>query len=126
MLIFHPRHALAKRSSIKLADIAGQKFIAFEPGNPIRKAIDKILQEHNVTVQNAMESDNVETVKRAVEINAGISIVPEATIFQELAKKTLAAGELEDGEFLRPSAVIYRQNKVLSPAMKQFLAILKE
>jgi LysR family transcriptional regulator, transcriptional activator of the cysJI operon len=126
MLICHPRHALAKRRSLKLADIAGQKFIAFEPDIPTRKAIDKILQEHNATVQNVMEFDNIETVKRAVEIDSGISIVPETTIVQELAKKTLAAVELWDGEFLRPSAAIYRKGKELSPAMKQFLAILKE
>jgi LysR family transcriptional regulator, transcriptional activator of the cysJI operon len=126
VLICHPKHSLAKSKSIKLADISDQKFIAFEPDIPTRKAIDKILKSHNVTVQNVMEFDNIETVKRAVEIDSGISIVPETTIVQELAKKTLAAVEFQDGEFLRPSAAIYKKNRVLSPAMKQFLAILKE
>jgi DNA-binding transcriptional LysR family regulator len=126
VLICHPKHSLAKRKSIKLTDIDGQKFIAFEPDIPTRKAIDKILKEYGVTVQNVMEFDNIETVKRAVEIDSGISIVPETTIVQELAKKTLAAVEFQDGEFLRPSAAIYKKNRVLSPAMKQFLAILKE
>ena len=78
-----------------------------------------------MAVKNAMEFDNIETVKRAVEIDAGISIVPETTVVQELAKKTLAALEFQDGEFFRPSAAIYKKNKVLSPAMKQFLAVLK-
>ena len=73
-----------------------------------------------------MEFDNIETVKRAVEIDAGISILPENTIAQELSKKTLVAVELRDGEFLRPAAAIYKKGKVLSPAMKQFLATLKE
>jgi LysR family transcriptional regulator, transcriptional activator of the cysJI operon len=126
VLICHPKHSLAKSKSIKLGDIAGQKFIAFETEIPTRKAIEKILKEHNVTVQNVMRFDNIETVKQAVEIDSGISIVPETTIVQELAKKTLAAVELQDGEFLRPSAAIYKKNRVLSPAMKQFLAILKE
>jgi len=126
VLICHPQNPFAKSKSIKLADIIGQKFIAFEPDIPTRKAIDKILKEHNVTVQNVMEFDNIETVKRAVEIDSGISIVPETTIVQELAKKTLVAVEFKDGEFLRPSAAIYKKGKVLSPAMKQFLAILKE
>jgi DNA-binding transcriptional LysR family regulator len=73
-----------------------------------------------------MEFDNVETVKRAVEIDAGISIVPQGTITQEINKNTLAAVQIEDGEFYRPLAAIYKKNKVLSPAMKQFLGILKE
>jgi DNA-binding transcriptional LysR family regulator len=73
-----------------------------------------------------MEFDNVETVKRAVEIDAGISIVPQGTVTQEIAKQTLIAVIIEDGEFYRPLAAIFKKNKVLSPAMKQFLAILKE
>ena len=73
-----------------------------------------------------MEFDNIETVKRAVEIDAGISIVPQGTIIQEVAKQTLAQVQFDDGEFYRPLAAIYKKNKVLSPAMKQFLAILKD
>jgi DNA-binding transcriptional LysR family regulator len=73
-----------------------------------------------------MEFDNVETVKRAVEIDAGISIVPQGTVVQEVVKQTLATVPIEDGDFFRPLAAIYKKNKVLSPAMKQFLAILKE
>ena len=84
------------------------------------------MKEHGVEVNHVMEFDNVETVKRAVEIDAGISIVPQGTIAQEIAKQTLVAVPIEDGDFYRPIAAIYKKNKVLSPAMKQFLAILKE
>ena len=106
--------------------IAGQKFIGFEPDIPTRKALDRILRDNNVEVQTVMEFDNIETVKRAVEIDAGISIVPQGTISQEVAKQTLAGVHLDDGDFYRPLAAIYKKNKVLSPAMKQFLAILKD
>lgn len=126
VLICHPSHPFAKNKSIKLKAIAGQKFIAFEPDIPTRKALDKILKDYSVEVQTVMEFDNVETVKRAVEINAGISIVPSATIVQEISKQTLVAVTLEDGDFVRPIAAIYKKNKVLSPAMKQFIALLKE
>ena len=126
VLICHPQHALAKAKSIKLAALSGQKFIGFEPDIPTRKAIDKILKDRNIDVLNVMEFDNVETVKRAVEIDAGISIVPLGTVAQEVAKQTLAQVQLEDGEFFRPLAAIYKKNKVLSPAMRQFLAIVKE
>ena len=60
-----------------------------------------------------------------VEIEAGISIVPQGTITQEVAKQTLAEVKIEGHELYRPLAVIYKRNKVLSPAMKQFLAMLK-
>jgi DNA-binding transcriptional LysR family regulator len=126
VLICHPQHPFSKLKSAKLKTIAGQKFIGFEPDIPTRKALDRILKENAVEVNTVMEFDNIETVKRAVEIDAGISIVPVSTISQEINKQTLAAVELDDGEFFRPLAAIYKKNKVLSPAMKQFLSILKE
>lgn len=126
VMICHPQNPLGKNKTIKFRDIAGLKFIGFEPDIPTRKAIDRILKEHGVAVQNVMEFDNIETVKRAVEIDAGISIVPQGTIVQEIAKQTLHAAQFDEAELYRPLAAIYKKNKVLSPAMKQFLAILKE
>jgi LysR family transcriptional regulator, transcriptional activator of the cysJI operon len=126
VLVCHPQHPFAKLKTVKLKALTGQKIIGFEPDIPTRKALDKILKEHGVEVKHVMEFDNVETVKRAVEIDAGISIVPQGTIGQEIAKQTLVAVPIEDGDFYRPLAAIYKKNKVLSPAMKQFLGILKE
>jgi DNA-binding transcriptional LysR family regulator len=126
VLICHPHHPFAKLKNAKLKMLVGQKFVGFEPDIPTRKALDKILREHGVNVNNVMEFDNVETVKRAVEIDAGIAIVPQGTVTQEVNKQTLATVPLEDGSFFRPIAALYKKNKVLSPAMKQFLALLKE
>lgn len=126
VLICHPQHPFAKQKAIKFKSIANQKFIGFEPDIPTRKALDKILKEHGVTVHNVLEFDNIETVKRAVEIDAGISIVPQATISQEISKQTLASVQLDDGDFFRPLAAIYKKNKVLSPAIRQFVSMLKE
>ena len=125
VLICHPQHPLAKNKTVKLSQLAGQKFISFEPDIPTRKAIDKIFKDHSIEVHSVMEFDNIETVKRAVEIEAGLSIVPQATITQEVAKQTLAEVKIEGVELYRPLAAIYKRNKVLSPAMKQFLHILK-
>jgi DNA-binding transcriptional LysR family regulator len=126
VLIVHPHHPFAKQKTVKLKALTGQKVIGFEPDIPTRKALDKILKEYDVDVKHVMEFDNVETVKRAVEIDAGVSIVPLGTVLQEINKQTLVAIPLDDGDFFRPLAAIYKKNKVLSPAMKQFLAILKE
>ena len=124
VLACHPQHPLAKARTIKLKALEGQKFISFEPDLPTRKALDRLLKSHGVAVEHVMEFDNIETVKRALELQCGVAIVPEATIKQEVDRGTLAAVPLE-GEHFRPLGAIYRINKVLSPAMKQFLALLK-
>jgi DNA-binding transcriptional LysR family regulator len=125
VLICHPQHPLAKSKSVKVRNLAAHKFVAFEPQIPLRKAIDKTLREHGVHVQNVMEFDNIETVKRAVEIDAGVSIVPQSTVLQELDTRTLAQLEIEGADMHRPLAAIYKKNKVLTPATRQFLAVLK-
>jgi DNA-binding transcriptional LysR family regulator len=124
-LICSPDHALARNKSVKLKALSGQKFIAFEPDIPTRRAVDRMLKEHGVAVVPVMEFDNIETVKRAVEIDAGIAIVPRGTVTQEVARQTLVEIALEDGTYDRPVAAICRRNKALSPAMKEFLAVLK-
>jgi DNA-binding transcriptional LysR family regulator len=126
VLICHPQHEFAKRKSIKVKALNGQRFINFESDIPTRKVLDKIFKEHRITVQQVMQFDNIETVKRAVEIDSGVAIVPQETINEEVATQTLVAVELERGAYSRPLGVIYKKNKVLSPAIKLFIAMLKE
>jgi len=70
VLVVSPEHPFAQRNSVDIQDVAGQKFIGFEPDIPTRKATDIIFKEANIEAEPVMEFDNVETVKRAVEINA--------------------------------------------------------
>ena len=125
VIICHPQHPFAKQKSIKLKELSGQEVVGFEADIPTRKAIDKILREYKVIVNYVMEFDNIETLKRAVEIGAGISIVPQATVRQEIAQKTLVPVVIEAGQFFRPTAVIYKKSRVLTPVMKEFLTTLK-
>jgi DNA-binding transcriptional LysR family regulator len=125
VFVCSPHHPLAKSKSVKLKELAGQKFIAFESDIPTRKAIDKVLRERGVSVNVVMEFDNVETVKRAVEIDAGVTILPRNTVAGEVSKSTLSEAKIDDGDLTRPIAAIHKKNKVLSPAMKQFIAALK-
>jgi DNA-binding transcriptional LysR family regulator len=124
VLITHPQHALAKRSEIEVKDLTGQKFIGFDPDIPTRKAVDQIFREHKIEIEPVMEFDNIETVKRAVEIDHGIAIVPQATVSQESKQGTLAVLPFKGREFTRPLAILHRKGRVLTPAMKKFIETL--
>jgi DNA-binding transcriptional LysR family regulator len=126
VLICHPQHPMAKQKSVKLKALNGQKLVSFERDIPTRRALDRIFKDHGVSVEHVMEFDNIETLKRAVEIDSGVAVVPQETVRQEVASQTLAAVRLEDGECQRALGIIYKKNKVLSPAMKQFIGMLKE
>ena len=126
VLICHPNHPLATRKRIRLEELTGEKFIAFEPDLPTRKVIDRHLREHSVQIEHAMEFDNIETVKRAVEIESGVSIVPSNTVRQETEGGVLCAVEIEGPKMSRPLGVLTKRNRARSPAHKEFVDALKK
>lgn len=124
--ITSPTHPLAARKNLEVKDLAGCNFIGFEPDMPTRRAIDKIFKEASVEMKPVMEFDNIETVKRAVEIDAGISVVPRATVEQEVNSGSLIAINFKDNPYCRPLGILYKNGRVLSPAQTRFLKMLKE
>jgi DNA-binding transcriptional LysR family regulator len=126
VLICHPDHPLASKKKVRVEELQGEKFIAFEPDAPTRKVIDRHLKEHGVTVNQTMEFDNVETVKRAVEIEHGISIVPEKTVQLEAENGSIRAVEIDKPEMWRPLGILLKRNRARSPAQKEFIGLLQK
>lgn len=124
VLVVSPEHPLASVKSVDIEEIAGQKFIGFEPDIPTRKATDLIFREANIESEPVMEFDNVETVKRAVEINAGIAILPQTTVVREEAQGLLKVIKFKSKVYKRPLALIHRKGRVLTPAMKKLIELL--
>lgn len=125
VLICHPNHSLAKEKGIRLEAINGEKFVSFEPDLPTRKVLDRYLRGCGVEIQAVMEFDNIETVKRAVEIENGISIVPENTVTAEVQNGTLAAVTIEDPQLWRPLGILLKRNRSRTLAMKKLIAQLQ-
>ncbi|MEM8867437.1 MAG: LysR family transcriptional regulator [Verrucomicrobiota bacterium] len=124
ILVVSPDNPLSKRKTVDLEEIAGQKFIGFEPDIPTRKATDQIFREAGIESDPVMEFDNVETVKRAVEINAGIAILPQTTVIREEAQGLLKVIKFKNKTYRRPLALIHRKGRVLTPAMKKLIDLL--
>ena len=124
VLITHPNHPLAKKGEVELKELTGLKFIGFDPDIPTRKAVDQIFRDHKLDIEPVMEFDNIETVKRAVEIDHGVAIVPYATVMTESRQGSLAALKFKGKDFTRPLAILHRKGRVLTPAMKKFLETL--
>ena len=122
--ICHPNHPLARKTNADVSMLKEYKFISFDPDIPTRKAVDQIFRDNKIDTVPVMEFDNIETVKRAVEIDAGIAIVPQATIAQEIKQGTLASVTLNGKGFTRPLAILHRKGRVLTPAMKKFVKTL--
>jgi DNA-binding transcriptional LysR family regulator len=126
VLVCSAEHPLADKSRVDIKTVQFERFIAFEKDVPTRVWIDGILQHYGVVIQPVMEFDNIETIKRAVEINAGISILPENTIGHEVSSKTIKAISFLNGRFFRPTGIIVRKDKVLSQNVRYFIELLRK
>ena len=71
-----------------------------------------------------MEIDNIETMKRAIEVDMGVALVPSVTVAQEVKLGTLVALEIKGKPLVRPLGIIYRKGRVLTPPMKKFIETL--
>jgi DNA-binding transcriptional LysR family regulator len=125
VLICPPDHKFAKRAQVKTKELNGMDFVLFERDTPTRKATDKILKAHGVEVKKVAEFDNIETIKRAVQVGFGLAILPQPSITDELRNGQLAVVKLAEKEWTRPVGVIYRSDRNLSLAAKKFVQLLE-
>ncbi len=125
VLVCATHHPFARRRSISIKDLEGQAFVGYERDIPTRRATDRLLNRKGVSVRYVMELDNIETMKRVVEIGAGVALVPEPAIKQEVKSRTLAAVQLSDESLHRPLGILHRQGRHFTPAIERFIAELK-
>jgi DNA-binding transcriptional LysR family regulator len=126
VVICSPKHALAGARQVSAAQLAGERFVAFEQNIPTRRHIDRLLKAHGVKVDVVSEFDNTELLKRAVEIDAGVSILPRDNVEREVARGDLAAVAFADAHrWIRPLGILRRRGKAAGPAERMFLSILR-
>src|SRR5882672_8796822 len=118
-------HSLAKKKGLRLADLDGQPFIAFDRDIPTRKLVDRLLRRAGAAVTYVMELDNIETIKRSVEAGIGVSLLPAPALFAEVRARTLVTRKLAESPIERPIGVIYRKSRELSSAARVFLELLE-
>ncbi len=124
-LICYPGHRLAKHKSVGIGELKGERLIGFERDIPTRKAVDKMLRDHQITPDYVMEFDNIETMKNYVEAGQGITILPQTTVENEIRSRTLRAVNFTQS-YIRPIGIIHRKGKNFSTAANKFLEMLIE
>ena len=125
VLVCAPGNAFAGRVQASLSELHGQRMVAFDNALVIRHEIDRALAAHHAEPTVVMEFDNIETIKRAVEIDAGVALLPEPTVGRELAAGTLSMVRLAGEELVRPLGIIHARGKPLAPTVQRFVELLR-
>jgi len=125
VLVCSPGHSFAALEGIDIHQLQGEKFIAFSQDVPTRHHIDSILRRYGVSVQTMMEFDNIETIKRAIEIKSGVGILPLPSVQPEVSSGTLTVVELSNEHFFRPTGIIIQKGHPLNKAGHYLLELMQ-
>jgi len=126
VLVCYPNHRLAGRKWVTPADLNGENFVAFQENIPTRRHIDRVLRSEGVEVKVVMEFDNIELLKRAVYVEAGVSILPLDNVQREAQYGDLAYARFREAQkWHRPVGIIRHRGKAPGPAERMFLGILR-
>ena len=133
VLVVSPSHRLAAEDWTPVAEMNGEKFVGFTTELTIRRQIDRWLKQAKVSVHVVHEFDNIENIKRAVEIGAGIALLPAPTVRRECEGGSLRAVQLAWDHYppagplwSRPLGIVHKRHKTLSTAANKFVELLHE
>jgi len=119
-----PSHPFARRSEVFPADLSGQTFIGFDEDLSIRRELDRFFKTEGIDVNLVMHFDNIHTIKEAVAVGSGISILPARTMQAEMAQGRLVAVKLHAPKLVRPVGIVHRKRKKFNRAAQAFLELL--
>jgi len=126
VVIVAKEHHLSRKKTVSLDQINGEPFIAFDEGIPTREATDQIFKERDIRVDIRMTNDNIYTLKKAVEANLGVSIVPSNTVNEEVHEGHLSRLRIRNTNLRRPLALLKLKKTKLNTPLEIFVSKLLE
>jgi DNA-binding transcriptional LysR family regulator len=124
--IASPRHPLAKQKVVSAYALAGEKLILGESGGNTRRLIDQFFAQAGVTLQVTMELSRLSAIKRMVEEDMGVGIVPLRSVQEEVAKGTLVRWWIEGAQINWQLGVARLIGGYESPIHLKFLELCRE
>jgi DNA-binding transcriptional LysR family regulator len=121
----HPSHPFAERELLQPRELNGQNFIAFDEEVIIQRELDRFFRDNQIEVSITMQFDNIQSIKEAVALGSGISILPERTMAAEVEQRRLVSIPLDSADLVRPTGIIHRKKKKLTRAGLEFLNLLQ-
>jgi DNA-binding transcriptional LysR family regulator len=126
VLACSPRHPLARQAAVLPAALDGERYVGFDRHLVIRREVDRFLREQGVAVEVALEFDNIENIKQAVELGAGVALLPEPTLRGEIKAGTLVGLPLYGCRLVRPLGIVLRRHHRPSAGVQRFLDLLRQ
>jgi DNA-binding transcriptional LysR family regulator len=119
-------HPLARLKSVRPDQLNDIAYVGFDRDLVIRREVDRFLRAQRVNVRVGLEFDNIENIKKAIEIGAGVALLPEPTLGREVQTGSLVAVPLAGRRLVRPLGIVHRRQAALSMATLAFIDVLRQ
>ena len=124
--IVSPRHRFAGRKHVRITELGMESFIAHNVVSPYRKNVVDAFRRHNVPLNMKLELPTIETIRRMVQSNLGVTFMPKMCVEQELAAGSLVAVPVNEVKMERKVNLVHAAKRQLSHAAEAFLELIKQ
>jgi DNA-binding transcriptional LysR family regulator len=124
--IASPRHPMAKQKIVSAYALAGEKLILGERGGNTRRLIDQFFAQAGVTLKVTMELSRLAAIKRMVEGDMGVGIVPLQSVHEEVRSGSLVRWWIEGAQINWQLGIARLVGGYESPIHQTFLQLCRE
>ncbi|WP_291256298.1 LysR family transcriptional regulator [Fusobacterium sp.] len=126
VLVCSSEHPLASKEIVSMKDIVKENFIMREEGSGTRDIFTNFVQAQGYSINIDWEASEPGAIIQGVLNNHGITVISECLVENEIKDGKLKKLELKGFKWKRTFNLVYHKNKVLSPAVKDFLEEIKK
>jgi DNA-binding transcriptional LysR family regulator len=125
-LIVPPNHPLAAKKIVSVRELGAESFIAHNVSSPYRERVVRTFEKYRTPLNISLEMPTLEAIKRFVEAEMGVALVPRLTAQAEIARGQVAALTVREMKLERRLYLVYRKSATLSHAARAFLRVARE
>lgn len=112
MCIVSSQNALAKKSTVTLAELKKEHLILRLPTSSTRERFASALDGIGESIDNfdvTIEVDSIATIRNLVKKDFGVSVLARSSCAHELSKGTLVALPIENLSMIRETTIVYHK-----------------
>ena len=119
------RHRLAKQRAVSAYTLAGEKLILGERGGNTRRLIDQFFAQAGVALSVSMELSRQQAIKRMVEEDMGVGIVPLQSVIEDVKKGRLVRWWIEGAQINWELGIARLSGGYESPITQAFMRLVR-
>ena len=125
VLLTSPQHPFAGRRRVTLEEIGRQVVIAHNDPSPARDRVLRTYERRRTSINIQISLPSLDGIKRAVEMDIGVALLPRRCALTEIARGHLAATRVPELGAARQVRLVFRKTGERSRAAEAFLEVVK-